>query len=503
MSITGPGSITAANIQAVNNMNNQLNTLSEELGTGQAAQTYSGLGSQAGLALALNEQLSAITGYSNTATTVGTTLNVAQSVLTQLGSTETAVQQSINEQGAFTLSSNGQTSIQAAAVTQLDSILSLLNTQVGSNYIFSGSATTQQSVASTNSILNGNGAQAGLSQVITERQQADVGSGLGRLLIPATGGGSVVTVGEDVAGSPFGFKLASVNSTLTGAAVTGPSGSPRSISVDLTAATPNPGDSIQFNFTLPDGTSQNVTLQATANSPPGANQFTIGATPGATATNLQAALTTAVGNLAQTALPAASAIAAANNFFNSNPPLRVSGAPATATALVAGTPANTVFWYTGESGATPPRQTATAQVGPGTTIAYGMRASEQAIRTLVANVAALAATTYAPGNANAQASYDALTQKVTANLDPQSGVQQISDIAADLANAQTTMSNAGTLNTQTQSTLTDMMQNIDGVNQSQIGEQILTIQNSLSASLSVTARLAQLSLVNFLAPSTG
>jgi hypothetical protein len=65
------------------------------------------------------------------------------------------------------------------------------------------------------------------------------------------------------------------------------------------------------------------------------------------------------------------------------------------------------------------------------------------------------------------------------------------------------MSNAGTLNTQTQSTLTDMMQNIDGVNQSQIGEQILTIQNSLSASLSVTARLAQLSLVNFLAPSTG
>lgn len=503
MSITGPGSITAANIQAVNNMNNQLNTLSEELGTGQAAQTYSGLGSQAGLALALNEQLSAITGYSNTATTVGTTLNVAQSVLTQLGSTETAVQQSINEQGAFTLNSNGQTSIQAAAVTQLDSILSLLNTQVGSNYIFSGSATTQQSVASTNSILNGNGAQAGLSQVITERQQADVGSGLGRLLIPATGGGSVVTVGEDVAGSPFGFKLASVNSTLTGAAVTGPSGSPKSISVDLTAATPNPGDSIQFNFTLPDGTSQNVTLQATANSPPGANQFTIGATPGATATNLQAALTTAVGNLAQTALPAASAIAAANNFFSSNPPLRVSGAPATATALVAGTPANTVFWYTGESGATPPRQTATAQVGPGTTIAYGMRASEQAISTLVANVAALAATTYAPGNANAQASYDALSQTVTANLDPQSGVQQISDMEADLASAQTTMSNAGTLNTQTQSTLTDMMQNIDGVNQNQIGEQILTLQNSLSASLSVTARLAQLSLVNFLAPSTG
>ena len=81
MSITGPGSVTAANIMAQTNMMNQLNTLSTELGTGQAAQTYSGLGSQAGLALALGAQLSAINGYSSTATTVGTTLSVAQSVL--------------------------------------------------------------------------------------------------------------------------------------------------------------------------------------------------------------------------------------------------------------------------------------------------------------------------------------------------------------------------------------------------------------------------------------
>ncbi len=74
MSITGPGSITAANLTAQTNMFNQLNTLSEQLGTGQAAQTYSGLGSQAGLALELGAQLSAINGYSSTATSVGTTL---------------------------------------------------------------------------------------------------------------------------------------------------------------------------------------------------------------------------------------------------------------------------------------------------------------------------------------------------------------------------------------------------------------------------------------------
>jgi flagellar hook-associated protein 3 FlgL len=500
MSITGPGSVTAANIAAVTNINNQLNTLSEQLGSGQKAQTYSGLGAQAGLALALSAQLSAVNGYGDTATTVGTTLSVAQSVLTGLDATGTAVQQSVNQQSSFTLNGNGQTSTQAAAVTQLEQVLSLLNTQVGSNYIFSGSALNQPSVASTSDILNGNGAQAGLIQVIAERQAADLGTGTGRLTVG--GAGANVTLADDVAGSPFGFKVAGVSSSLTGAAVSGPSGSPPTLSVNL-GANPNAGDSIHFDLTLPDGTSQTISLQATASSPPGANQFSIGATPALTAANLQAALSSAVTGLAQTALPAASAIAAADNFFSANPPLRVNGAPATATSLVNGTAANTVFWYTGESGATPARQTAIAQVGPGTTVAYGMRANEQAISTLVANVAALAATSYSAGNPNAQASYQALSQKVAANLDGQSGTQSISDIEADLANAQTTVSNAGKLNTQTQSTLTDMMQNIDGVDQNQIGEQLLTLQNSLSATLSVTARLAQLSLVNFLSPVSG
>ena len=111
MSITGAGSVTAANIQAVTNITNQLNTLSEQLSTGQAAQTYSDLGSQAGLTLALNAQLSAFNGYSNTATTVGTTLTVAQSVLTQLGNSSSAVVQSINGQGPFNLDGTGQTTI--------------------------------------------------------------------------------------------------------------------------------------------------------------------------------------------------------------------------------------------------------------------------------------------------------------------------------------------------------------------------------------------------------
>ena len=502
MSITGPGSITATNLLAQNNMMTQLNTLAEQLGSGEAATAYSGLGSQAGLAVQLDAQLAAIKGYSSTASTVGTTLSVAQSVLGQIGDVSSTVQQTISQQGTFALDGNGQTQTQSSAADYLDQILSLLNTQVGGNYLFSGSAVNDPSVASTSAILDGTGTQAGLTQVIAQRLQADQGGdGLGRLNVQYTSGSTTVTLGEDAANSPFGFQLAGVTSNLTGATVTGPSGSsPPAISVDL-GSNPNPGDSITFDLTLPDGSSQQITLQATTASPPSANQFTIGATAADTAANLQSALTGAVSNLAQTALPAASAIAAANNFF-SIPPQVITGDPYTATSLADGTSANTVLWYTGGNSSAP-LQTATAQVGPSLTIAYGMQANEPAISSLLANVAVLAATSYSSSDPNAEASYQALCQSVEQNLAGQSGTQSINDIAANIADAQTTLTNAQTLNTQTQNTLQDMLQGIEGVNQNQIGEDILTLQNNLSASMSVTARLAQMSLVNYLAPVSG
>jgi flagellar hook-associated protein 3 FlgL len=84
------------------------------------------------------------------------------------------------------------------------------------------------------------------------------------------------------------------------------------------------------------------------------------------------------------------------------------------------------------------------------TIAYGMRANEQAISTLVANVAVLAATTYSASDPNARTSYRDLSQSVAANLDGKAGTQTITDIEANLANAQTTVANATTSNAQTQ-----------------------------------------------------
>ena len=255
MTVSGVTSNIAPLLQAALDINKQLDELQRQLGSGQKSDTYAGLGPQSGIAVALSAQLAAISSFDDTMTNVGTTISMQQAVLQQIGSVASTVRSS-TIQPSYVIDSTGQTTEQKTAESQLEQILSLLNTQGGNGYLFSGSGLDQPSVDTADHILNGNGAQAGLKQVIAERHDADLGAdGLGRLVIPAASG-TVVAVSEDAAGSPFGLKLAGVSSTLTGATVTGPSGSPASISVDLGASNPNDGDTITFTFALPDGTSR-------------------------------------------------------------------------------------------------------------------------------------------------------------------------------------------------------------------------------------------------------
>lgn len=493
-------SAVAANIspviQSVLEMRRKLDDLQRQLGTGMKADTYAGLGPHSGLAIGLSRQLEAITSFNDTITVVGTRISVGQMALSQVAEVGQQVK-SATLLPNFNIDGTGQTSEQKSAYYQLDQILSLLNTQVGDRFLFSGTAVTQPSVETTDHILNGNGAQAGLKQLISERNQADLGAtGLGRLVIPAAAGTNV-SISEDVAGSVFGFKLATVNSTLTGAVVTGPAGAPPLINVNL-AANPNSGDKITFTFNLPDGSTEDLTLEATTSTTPGPNQFTIAATPAQTAINFQAALTASVGRLAGSALSAASAIAAADNFF-ADPPQRVATVPFnTATALVAGIPANTVSWYIGENGPNPPRSTATARVDPAIVVSYGLRANEQGIAWVVQQVATLAATTYLPTDPNAQASYTALNQRLNTTLTIPQGVQKIDDISASLASAQAAMETAKDRHQQTEKTLTDILQSIEVADPNLVGAQILTLQTNLQASLQTTAMLSKLSLVNVL-----
>jgi flagellin-like hook-associated protein FlgL len=691
----------------------QLDDLSRQLSTGQKVTTYSGISSQAQMLVGLNAQLTTINGFQSNNSIVNSRLSIAQAALTQFDSVKQTVQQSAMLSN-YTAGPNGQTVDQTFAGQQLDQLLNLLNTQADNRFIFSGSAVDQQSVASSSLILNGSTTQAGLKQVISERNQADLGAnGLGRLVIPApstssahiigfgatlqpdaaavvsgtaniqslssaggtlvvngqsitipvgsnaqqivnavnlvsgttnvtasinatnqlvlTGGNantvvdttgttaglqtelgltagatqpmnlvqqglsgqsltitvsgnpaltlnfgvgvgqistlaglqtalqglaggtatidtsngnisiagnnttSNITIGgtpgtaslfgiqvasasptpntrvslsEDIAGSVFGFKLGSVSSTLTNATATGPTGSPASISVDL-ATNPSAGDTLTVTFNLPDGTTSDLTLTATNTSPPATNQFLIGATPAATAANLQAALTTGVKTLAATDLTAASAVEAAHNFFDvdvGQPPQRVAGPPfATATALVAGTATNTVTWYTGGmgTGAANARSSVMSRVDSALNVSYGVQANEQGLRSVIENVAVFAAVSFSASNTNSTAAYTALSKRVGLALttQPNNGNQTTVNIETELANAQNSIKTATDQQQQMQATLQDFVQSITGVSNEEVAAKITTLQTQLSASLQVTAMLTRLNITNYLAPA--
>lgn len=502
MGINGVGSNASLMVQSLVTMRSQLGELQRQLGTGTKSDTYAGMGLDRGLAVGLRAQLSALNGYTDTITTANSRIDLAQTVLTRIYDDAQDVR-SATKLSEYTLDNTGQTPDQKIARVSLDSMLGLLNTQFGDRYLFAGRAVDKPAVESGSHVLDGDGARAGLRQIIDERTQADLGTGTGRLLIPVPPpAGTTVTVAEDVAGSPFGLKLAGVTSNFTNATVSGPAGAPPSIGVDFAGGNPNPGETIKFTFTLPDGSKEDVSLRTTSSATPGPGDFTIGATPADTATNLQAALATAVGKLSRTSLSAASAMVAADEFFNidaANPPQRVAGPPfASATALVAGTSANTVSWYTGEAGSDPARTTATARVDQLITVGYGIRANEQAIRWAVQQVAVFAAVTSSASNPDGADRYTAISQRVSANLDAQPGMQRIVDITSDLASAQATMQQAKQRHVETQSHLKDMLQHIEGVPQEQVAAEILALNTRLQASLQTTAMLYQTSLVNYL-----
>jgi flagellar hook-associated protein 3 FlgL len=316
--------------------------------------------------------------------------------------------------------------------------------------------------------------------------------------VAAPSAGTRVALSEDVAGSPFGLKLSSVTSSLTGVSVSGPSGTPPRITADVTG-TPAAGDAITFTFKLPDGSSETTTLTATTASPAGTGQFTIGATPAATAANLQAALTSSVTNLAKTSLAAASATVSADNFFMGDPPQRVAGAsPYTATGFVGATAADTVFWYIGEDDGSPARTTATSRIDPSIVVSYGMRANEHALASSISGIAAFAAMTFSDTDTTGKARYQALSLRVATNLAGSPGQQTVADIEAEVAGAQSTMVTATDRHKQTSGTLQDLLQTIEVAPIEEVSAKILTLQTRLQASLQTTALLAKTSLVNFL-----
>ena len=234
MSIDGVSGKTSYIGTSIINMRAQLEALTTQLATGKVSTTYAGQGIDRGFALSLRAQINTINSFSDTAKNVNTRLSVANLALQGLSDINAQVKKA-STTATLVLNNNGQTSGQITAQAAFANAVAFLNSQSGDRYLFSGRATDTPATVSADVMLGGTATQAGLTQLIKERLQADQGiANMGRLSVsspPLTT--TVTSVAED--GSPFGLKLLSVQSSLTGATVTQPAGTPPAATIDLGA----------------------------------------------------------------------------------------------------------------------------------------------------------------------------------------------------------------------------------------------------------------------------
>lgn len=500
-SIAGTSLTTTMAARTISQMRDQLADLQRQLGTGKKADTYGGLGLGSSLVLNLRAQLSSTDVFQSNSINVETRVKLMSVSLERIRNIREETRADLTAPFDYSLVQDGQTAAQRSAYGRLGEMLSLLNGDAGGRYLFSGRATDKPATDTMARILNGEGTQAGLKQIINERLQADQGADQrGRITVNAAAG-SVVSLQEDGA-HPFGFKITGATTTF-GATVTGPGAAPASVSIDLGATNPPADGKVRITLAMPDGTSTSIELTATTTTPPGDKQFTIGATPDDTATNITAALDSELQRLGKTELVAASAMKAGNDFFAtdaSNPPQRIAGSPPfyAATAMTNGTPSNTISWYTGDNATDNARATSVARVDDAITVNYGARANEEGIRWIVQNEAVFAAVSFSPTDTNGRAAYYALASRVGSAMDVPAGTQQIEAIQTEIAGANVSAQAAKKRLSERAPVLQDMISDVEDVSNEDVSVKLLALSTRMQASLQVTAMLSQLSLVKFI-----
>jgi flagellar hook-associated protein 3 FlgL len=500
-SISGTSLSTTMAARTISQMRDQLAELQRQLGSGKKSDTYGGLGLGSGVVLNLRAQLSNTGVFQSNSINVETRVKLMNVSLERIRNIREETRADLISPFDYSLVQDGQTAAQRSASGRLGEMLSLLNGDAGGRYLFSGRANDKAATDTMSRILDGEGTQAGLKQIINERLQADQGvDQRGRITVnPAAG--AVISLEEDGA-HPFGFKLTGATTTF-GATVTGPGAAPREISIDLGAVNPPVDGKVRLTLAMPDGTTAAIELTATTDATPGENEFTIGATPGDTATNITAAISTKLQELGRSELVAASAMKAGNDFFAtdaSNPPQRIAGSPPfyAATAMTAGTPANTISWYLGDDATDSARGTAVARVDDAITVNYGARANEEGIRWIVQNEAVFAAVNFSATDPNARDAYYALASRVGSAMDVPAGMQQIEAIQVEIGGANVSAQAAKKRLAERAPVLQTMIEDVENVSNEEVSVKLLALNTRMQASLQVTAMLSQLSLVNFI-----
>lgn len=480
-------------------MQQRFDSLQIQLATGKKANTLAEMGTDRVYDLAMRGKLGRIGAYQESIKMVGLRLDAMDLTIGRLDQIEADARASVAP-GAYGAEGMYMTTATSLAAAQLDEVLDLLGMEVNGRHLFGGANTDSSPVAGFSAIMDGQGGRDGFRTVLGERKLADAGAdGMGRLTLGVAG--AAVTLGED-GDHPFGFKLGSISSSGGGVALTQATGTPPEAEIAFTAQ-PLPGQVVTVGLTLPDGRSATVELKAVTGEPAGPGEFRIGADEEETAANFAAALEDRLLTLGGTTLAAASTYAAAENFFNGRgePVLRVEGPSfESATALVAGTEADTVFWYTGTDSPGNPRQSVTARVDEHTVVGYGVEANERGIVELIRNLAAFAAETFDPKNdptANERFDIMAKTQRSRLSEASNNTPGSIDMIAMELGVARNTLGNVDDRHTAYKAQLQTMLADLEQAPLEQVAMEALALRTRLEASYATMAMVSQLSLVNF------
>ena len=482
----------------ITRMQTQFNTLQTQLSTGQKASNLAELGSDRYFDLSIRSRINRLDGYSTNIKMVNSRLDMFDEVTTRLSSIEQ------DSRGLVTPNSYGSQDIVLGAVpvqaaSSLDEVLNLLNSDINGRYLFGGSVTDKPPVTDMDSILYGSAGKAGFKQIASERQQADVGDGLGRLTIAGTA--PDVSLTED-GNHSFGFKLSTITASSSAITLTTPTGTaPQSLNVHFSGV-PVAGDSVTLGLTLPDGTSSQVVLKAVTGTPD-AGEFQIGADANATAANFKTALQSSLTTEGKTELVAASNNQAAANFFNGHgdPILRVQPSPdfAHATALVTADPTTTVSWYTGGDSSNP-RASIQARVDDTQTVNYGAQANEAGTLSMVRGLAVLSIQTFDPSDPTTEGRFDAVATRNVSRFSASHNSDQgsIEMLGIELNNAKVQVGDISSRHTDYNTQLQGMLGTIEKSDDNEVAVQISALQTRLQATYQTTALISRLSLVNYL-----
>lgn len=170
---------SSINTDRMLSLRSQLDNLQRQLGTGMRADNYADLGSVRSTSLEFRAERAALDGYQEAIQRTEVTFAIMSETLERLDGIASEMKGDAIPT-SFVIQNGDRTTAQVSAEFRFYETVTLLNTDVEGQFLFSGLAGDTKPVAPAADIMEGVGARDGFKQVLDERQRPIL---VGRCLI--------------------------------------------------------------------------------------------------------------------------------------------------------------------------------------------------------------------------------------------------------------------------------------------------------------------------------